>query len=36
MTQDQVTIIWTTAAWSGGVAAIGGLLIWLGRRASVR
>ena len=36
MTHDQLTIIWTTAAWSGGVALVGGVLIWLGRRASVR
>jgi signal transduction histidine kinase len=36
MTHDQLTIIWTTAAWSGGVGVIGGLLLWLGRRASVR
>ena len=36
MTHDQLTIIWTTAAWSGGVAVVGGVLIWLGRRASVR
>jgi signal transduction histidine kinase len=36
MTHDQLTIIWTTATWSGGVAVVGGVLIWLGRRASVR
>jgi signal transduction histidine kinase len=36
MNHDQLTIIWTTAAWSGGVGVIGGLLLWLGRRASVR
>ncbi|MFZ2015722.1 MAG: histidine kinase dimerization/phospho-acceptor domain-containing protein, partial [Nocardioides sp.] len=36
MSQDQLTIIWTTAAWSGSVAVIGGVLIWFGRRASVR
>ena len=36
MTADQLTIIWTTAAWSGGVGVAGGVLLWLGRRASVR
>jgi signal transduction histidine kinase len=36
MTHDQVTIVWTTAAWSGGVGVAGGILLWLGRRASVR
>ncbi|WP_151081992.1 sensor histidine kinase [Nocardioides cynanchi] len=36
MTSDQLTIIWTTAAWSGGVGVVGGVLLWLGRRASVR
>jgi signal transduction histidine kinase len=36
MTHDQITIVWTTAAWSGGVGVAGGLLLWLGRRASVR
>ena len=25
MTHDQLTIIWTTAAWSGGVAVVGGV-----------
>jgi signal transduction histidine kinase len=36
MTHDQVVIVLTTAAWSGGVALVGGLLVWAGRRASVR
>jgi signal transduction histidine kinase len=36
MTSDQLTILLTTAAWSGGVAVVGGLVIWLGRRSSVR
>jgi signal transduction histidine kinase len=36
MTHDQVVIVLTTAAWSGGVGLVGGLLVWLGRRASVR
>jgi signal transduction histidine kinase len=36
MTHDQVLIILTTAAWSGGVGLVGGLVLWLGRRASVR
>jgi signal transduction histidine kinase len=36
MTHEQVTIVWNTAAWSGGVGLAGGLLLWLGRRASVR
>jgi signal transduction histidine kinase len=36
VTHDQVTIVWTTAAWSGGVGVTGGILLWLGRRSSVR
>jgi signal transduction histidine kinase len=36
MTHDQVVIILTTAAWSGGVGLVGGVLVWWGRRASVR
>jgi signal transduction histidine kinase len=36
VTDDQVTIVLTTAAWSGGVGVVGGALVWLGRRASVR
>jgi len=36
MTHDQWTIVWNTAAWSGSVAAVGGVLIWLARRSSVR
>jgi signal transduction histidine kinase len=36
MTHDQVVIILTTAAWSGGVGVLGGLLAWWCRRASVR
>jgi signal transduction histidine kinase len=36
MTQDQITIVWTTAAWSGGVGVVGGLLLWLLRRSSLR
>jgi signal transduction histidine kinase len=35
MTHDQVVIVLTTAAWSGGVGLAGGLVVWLGRRASV-
>jgi signal transduction histidine kinase len=35
VTHDQLTIIWTTAAWSGSVGVVGGVVIWLGRRASV-
>jgi len=36
MTHDQVVIVLTTAAWSGGVGLAGGLVVWMGRRASVR
>jgi signal transduction histidine kinase len=36
VTHDQVVIVVTTAAWSGGVGLIGGLVVWVGRRASVR
>ena len=36
MTHDQVVIVLTTAAWSGGVGLVGGVVVWLGRRASVR
>jgi signal transduction histidine kinase len=36
MTHDQVTIVVMTAAWSGGVGLAGGLVLWAGRRASVR
>jgi signal transduction histidine kinase len=36
MTHDQLVIVLTTAGWSGGVGVAGGLLVWLGRRASVR
>jgi signal transduction histidine kinase len=36
VTHDQVVIVLTTAAWSGGVGLIGGVLLWLGRRASLR
>ncbi|HEX4472206.1 MAG TPA: HAMP domain-containing sensor histidine kinase [Nocardioides sp.] len=36
MTHDQVVIVLTTAAWSGGVGLVGGLVVWTGRRASVR
>jgi signal transduction histidine kinase len=36
VTHDQVDIVLTTAAWSGGVGVVGGALVWLGRRASVR
>jgi signal transduction histidine kinase len=35
MTHDQVVIVLTTAAWSGGVGLVGGLLLWTARRASV-
>ncbi|MGC4111492.1 MAG: HAMP domain-containing sensor histidine kinase [Nocardioides sp.] len=36
MTHDQVVIVLTTAAWSGGVGLAGGLVVWMLRRASVR
>ncbi|HEX3931081.1 MAG TPA: HAMP domain-containing sensor histidine kinase [Nocardioides sp.] len=36
MTHDQVVIVLNTAAWSGGVGVAGALVLWLGRRASVR
>jgi signal transduction histidine kinase len=36
MTHDQLVIVLTTAAWSGGVGLVGGAVLWLGRRASVR
>lgn len=36
MTHDQLVIVLTTAAWSGGVGVVGGIALWLGRRASVR
>ena len=36
MTHDQVVIVLTTAAWSGGVGVAGGAVVWMGRRASVR
>ncbi len=36
MTHDQFLIVLTTAAWSGGVGLVGGLVLWLGRRASLR
>lgn len=36
MTHDQFVIVLTTAAWSGGVGLVGGLVLWLGRRASLR
>ncbi len=36
MTHDQVAIVLTTAAWSGGVGLAGGVVLWLGRRASLR
>jgi signal transduction histidine kinase len=36
VTHDQVVIILTTAAWSGSVGLVGGVVVWLGRRASVR
>ncbi|HEY3528016.1 MAG TPA: HAMP domain-containing sensor histidine kinase [Nocardioides sp.] len=36
MTHDQVVIVLTTAAWSGGVGLVGGLVVWMARRASVR
>jgi signal transduction histidine kinase len=36
MTHDQLVIVLTTAAWSGGVGLAGGVVVWLGRRASVR
>ena len=36
MTHDQVVIVLNTAAWSGGVGLAGGVLLWFGRRSSVR
>lgn len=36
MTRDQMVIVVTTAAWSGGVGLAGGLVLWLARRASLR
>src|SRR4051794_41786663 len=36
MPHDHVVIVLTTAAWSGGVGLAGGLIVWMGRRASVR
>jgi signal transduction histidine kinase len=36
VTHDKVVILLSTAAWSGGVALLGGLVVWLGRRASLR
>jgi signal transduction histidine kinase len=35
MTHDQLVIVVTTAAWSGGVGLVGGALLWFGRRMSV-
>jgi signal transduction histidine kinase len=35
MTHDQVVIVLTTAAWSGGVGLLGGLVVWLCRRSSL-
>ena len=35
MTHDQVAIILTTAAWSGGVGLLGGAAVWLCRRSSL-
>ena len=36
MSHDQVVIVVTTAAWSGGVGLSGGVVLWLFRRTSVR
>jgi signal transduction histidine kinase len=36
VTHDQVLIVLNTAAWSGGVGLAGGVVLWLGRRTSVR
>jgi signal transduction histidine kinase len=36
MTHDQLVVVLTTAAWSGGVGVAGGVVVWLGRRGSVR
>jgi signal transduction histidine kinase len=36
VTHDHVVIVLTTAAWSGGVGLVGALVVWAGRRASVR
>jgi signal transduction histidine kinase len=36
VTHDQVVIVLTTAAWSGGVGLVGGLVVWVTRRASIR
>ncbi len=35
MTHDQVDIVLTTAAWSGGVGLVGGGVVWLFRRGSI-
>jgi signal transduction histidine kinase len=35
MNHDQVVIVLTTAAWSGGVGLAGGGVVWLFRRASI-
>jgi signal transduction histidine kinase len=36
MTHDQLSIVWTTAAWSAGAGLAGGILIWLLRRTTLR
>jgi signal transduction histidine kinase len=36
VTHDQVVIVLTTAAWSGGVGIAGGVVVWLFRRTSIR
>jgi signal transduction histidine kinase len=36
VTHDHLLIVLNTAAWSGGVGLAGGVVLWLGRRASVR
>jgi signal transduction histidine kinase len=35
VTHDQVDIVLTTAAWSGGVGLVGGGVVWLFRRGSI-
>jgi signal transduction histidine kinase len=36
VSHDQLLIVLNTAGWSGGVGLAGGVVLWLGRRASVR
>ena len=36
MTHDHLLIVVNTVAWSGAVGLVGGVVLWLGRRGSVR